>query len=87
MDIQQSISDYIFREFAYTDRTRRPGADDPLLGSEGGTVDSVGLHQLIMFVEKEFGITMDDQDIVPETFQSPRVLAAYVEGKLKQKQG
>jgi acyl carrier protein len=85
MDVQQKLADFICREFQGNDRSRIPGPDTPLLGSEGGAVDSVGLHQLITFLEEEFHVTVDDLDIVPENFQTLQALTGYVERKLKEK--
>ena len=55
--------------------------DDPLLG--GNIVDSVGILKLITYVESEFGITIEDEDIAPEHFQSIAHLVALVQTKLQ----
>jgi acyl carrier protein len=83
MDLQAKIADFVCREFLNNDRSRLPGPDGPLLGAEGGAVDSVGLHQLITFIENDLGVTVDDLDIIPENFQTLRALSAYVERKQK----
>lgn len=54
-----------------------PGQD--LLAS--GVIDSFGLIGLITALEKTFGITIDDSDVVPEHFQTPAQIAAFVEVK------
>ena len=87
MDLQAKIADFVCREFLNNDRARLPSPDGPLLGAEGGAVDSVGLHQLITFIENDLGVTVDDLDIIPENFQTLRALSAYVERKQKQKKG
>jgi acyl carrier protein len=84
VDVQQKLADYLCREYLNNDRSRVPGPDQPLLSAEGGPVDSVGLHQLITFVESGLGVTVDDLDIVPENFATLRALSRYVEGKQRQ---
>lgn len=55
-----------------------PGQD--LLAS--GVIDSFGLIGLIAALEHKFGIDIVDQDVVPENFQTPARLVAFVETKL-----
>ena len=51
---------------------------------EEGIVDSTGVLELVMFVEETFNITVEDEEIVPENFDSVSCLAAYVRHKLGQ---
>jgi acyl carrier protein len=48
--------------------------DYPLL--ENHVIDSLGLFQLVGFLETEYGVTIDDGELVPEKFAT---LAAIVE--------
>jgi len=54
--------------------------DDSLLGS--GIVDSLGVLDLVAFVEGEFGITIDAEELLPENFQSISSLTCFVKTKL-----
>lgn len=53
--------------------------DTSLLDS--GLVDSTGIIEVVSFLEAEFGITIADEDIVPENFENVRRIAAFVESK------
>lgn len=60
--------------------------DDFELGLEAsllqnGLVDSLGIEELIVSLEGEFGIQLDDDDLVPEHFDSSAGIAALVERK------
>jgi acyl carrier protein len=44
-----------------------------------GIIDSRGVMQLVTFLEAEFGLRVDDADLLPENFDSVARLAAYVE--------
>jgi len=46
-----------------------------------GIIDSTGILQLVEFVEREFGIKVDDEDLIPENLDSINRLAAFVERK------
>ena len=56
-------------------------ADDASL-LDTGTVDSTGVLELIMFLEKRWEISVGDREIHPDYFDSIRRIAAFVERKL-----
>ena len=45
---------------------------------ESGIVDSAGLISFIAFVEREFGLTVPDEDLLPENFVSVSAIARYI---------
>jgi len=45
-------------------------------------VDSVRALDLILFVEETFGVTVENDDAVPENFDSVDGIVAYVQKKL-----
>ncbi len=49
---------------------------------EDGIVDSTNVLELVMFVEEQFDVHVEDQDIVPDNFDSVSKLAIYVRRKL-----
>lgn len=44
-------------------------------------VDSLGLEQLIDYIEQEFGVRFDDEELVRQNFASLPTLAAFVDSK------
>ena len=42
-------------------------------------IDSLGLQQIITFIEQQFKITIDDDDLMPENFESVNAIAALIE--------
>ena len=48
---------------------------------ETGIIDSTGILQLVEFVEQEFSVKVDDEDLVPENLDSINRLVAFVERK------
>jgi acyl carrier protein len=43
-----------------------------------GIIDSLGLLRLITFIEERFGITVADDAVTPENFDSIDLIADYV---------
>jgi acyl carrier protein len=43
-----------------------------------GIVDSFGLLALVQFLERQFGITIGDEDMVPENFENIATIAHFV---------
>lgn len=46
-----------------------------------GFVNSLFAMQLVMFVEREFGITVENEDLNMENFQSVNAIVKFVEKK------
>jgi len=55
------------------------GNSDNLL--EGGILDSLGMLDVVSFLEREFTIHVSDDDLLPENFKSLADLAAFVRRK------
>lgn len=53
------------------------GDDESFLAS--GIVDSLGISQVVAFVESELGTSVPDADLLPANFDSIDRIAAYVE--------
>jgi len=46
-----------------------------------GIVDSTGVLELTMFIEQTFDITINDEEILPENFDSVNRIVAFIERK------
>lgn len=76
MSIETLIRGHILENFLFTGDNGRLQDDASFL--EEGIVDSTGVLELVMFVEETFGIAVEDEEIVPENFDSVAQLAHYV---------
>jgi acyl carrier protein len=63
------------------DRAKELTAQTPLLGSLP-ELDSIAVVTVIAALEERFGITVDDDEITAETFETVGNLSAFVEQKL-----
>lgn len=78
-NIEQPILDYIsavVAEGGGAPVTR----ETPLL--EAGVLDSINLVRLVQFLEERFGISIPEDDMGAELFESPATLSAYVERRV-----
>jgi acyl carrier protein len=77
-NVTQQIRDFILGHFPAA-RQSPPGDADPLL--ESGIVDSLGILELVNFLTETFAISISDEDLQPDNFNSIRSLVAFVERK------
>ena len=49
---------------------------------ESGVIDSASMVDLITFLEKTYRISIDEDDLIPENFDSVAAIAGYVQNKL-----
>ena len=50
---------------------------------ESGLIDSTGILELVAFVEEEFGISVADEEILPDNFDSIGKVEGFVARKLR----
>lgn len=56
-------------------------SDDYLL-IDNGVIDSLGIFQIVEFLEQDLGVVVDDEDLIPENFASIAAIATFVQPKL-----
>ena len=79
MSIEQQIKQYICDNILFSDGEYDYADDDSFL--EEGIVDSTAVLDLVMFVEESFGLTVDDEEITRDNFDSVSKLANFVRSK------
>jgi acyl carrier protein len=50
---------------------------------ESGAFDSIGILELVAFIEKEFGLRLEHEDVSPENFASIQSVAGFVLDKVR----
>ncbi len=79
MDIREQIKSYIAETFLFSDDGFEFSDDDSFL--DEGIVDSMGVLEIIMFLEETFGFSVEDEEIKPENFDSVNNLYSYIQRK------
>jgi len=77
--VQERIRNYLLTKFP---AARRNHVDSETALFEGGILDSLGVLDVVSFLEAEFSIAINDDELVPENFHNVRTLAAFVQTKL-----
>ncbi|MCG6155286.1 acyl carrier protein [Rubinisphaera margarita] len=76
--LNESIRDFIYKQFPLA-QEQQLGETDPLL--QNGVIDSLGTLDVVAFLEEEFHIVIDDDDLVAEHFESISTIANLVASK------
>jgi acyl carrier protein len=79
MQTEHKIREFIIKNLYYAEDSPI-GDEDSFL--ETGVVDSMGVMELVAFVQSEFGVEVAQSEIVVENFDSIRKLANFVRSKL-----
>lgn len=82
MSIEQKVRDYILDNYLFTDDQSALKSDDSFL--DKGIIDSTGIMEVIFFLEEQFGIEVDDEEMIPENLDSVNNIVAFIENKQKQ---
>ena len=79
---KEAIRKFIYDKFPLA-KSRKLEDSSHLL--EEGVLDSLGVLELVNFLQDEHGIPIDDEELVPENFASIDAIAAFVEAKVAAK--
>lgn len=77
-DIKEKVRQFIISNFYVADPTSLK--DDASL-LDAGIVDSTGVLEVINFIESEFGVTVDDAEMVPENLDAVNHIVGFVQKK------
>ncbi len=80
MPLQSEIKNYIVDNFLYGEDDGNFQEDVSLL--KKGIIDSTGVLELVSFVEEQYGISVADDELVPDNFDSVNRLTEFVSRKL-----
>jgi acyl carrier protein len=75
--IRRQIHDYIVANFLFD--TGDVKDDASLMGE--GVLDSTGVLEMVLFVEERLGVSVSDEEVLPENFDSIDSLVAFVAAK------
>ena len=76
MSTSSVLTEFVHKELAQG-RVAEIKPDDDLLAT--GVIDSLGILQLVMFVEEHFAVQIPDEDVLVENFRTIAVLTDYLD--------
>jgi acyl carrier protein len=74
-DVIEVVRKFILQKFPLA-RRRNINDGDNLL--ETGVIDSLGVLEIVTFLQEEFSIEAQDDDLTPENFQSIAAVSRFV---------
>jgi acyl carrier protein len=72
-----ALRDFIRRQFLFDDSAQL-GDDDPLFPD---VIDSLGVMEVVDFVEERFGVDIGEDDLLADNFRSLTAIASLVDRK------
>ena len=78
VEIERDIRKFLVDNFLFG-RADKLRDDQSLFGT---VIDSTGALELVIFLQEHFGISVGDEDVVPENLDSVKSVVAYVAKKL-----
>ena len=79
MSTAESIEGFMVEELAAAEAGAGIDHDEDLLAAE--LIDSLGIQELVKFLERTYAIQVQDDDLVAENFQTINAIAGFVEAK------
>ena len=82
--IQSDVRNFVADNFLFGEDPESLQNDDSFL--ETGIIDSTGVLELVAFIEDQYSVEVDDDELVPENLDSIDQLINFIESKLKELQ-
>jgi acyl carrier protein len=76
--VREKIKKFVVDSFTFGDEEAVSYSESFL---ESGIIDSTGILELVEFLEKEFGITIQDDELIPENLESIDNITAFLSRK------
>jgi acyl carrier protein len=79
VSVAEDVEKFIVEEIALGTGVESIDHDEDLLARE--VIDSLGITELVSFLEARYGIEVGDDDLLPENFRSVDSVVAFVASK------
>ncbi len=77
--MQDKVRQFIIENFLFDAGNEALGDDDSFL--DLGIIDSTGILEVVNWIQEEFGIEVDDTELVPENLDSVNSLSTFIQRK------
>jgi len=79
MELRDQLHGFVVENFLFGDT--EPLKDDQMSLLDNGIMDSVGVMELVAFLEQDRSLTIDDAELIPENLDSIANLVGFVTRK------
>jgi acyl carrier protein len=79
MTSEQKVRNYILENYLFTDDQSALDNGDSFLNK--GILDSTGILEVIYFLEDEFGIKIEDEEMIPDNLDSINNILVFLKHK------
>ena len=79
MSVEDKVRNYILENYLFTEDQSELNSEDSFL--EKGIIDSTGILEIILFLEEEFGLSIDDDEMIPENLDSVNNIVKFINSK------
>jgi len=80
-DYKELLSDFIVDNFLFGNRDKLE-IDTPLF--DKGIIDSTGVLELVAFIEENFKVSINDEELVQDNFSSLTAIEKFLQSKNSQ---
>ena len=80
MDLKKKIRSFLLAEFKDEGFTNNIGDDESLLDMD--IMDSLGVLTVLSFLDDEFGISAEPDELVPENFDTISSICLFIENNM-----
>jgi len=77
--IKDKLRLYVLDNFLFTDNQSELNDDDSFM--DKGIIDSTGILELIFFIEEEFSVKVEDEEMIPDNLDSINKVVKFIESK------
>ena len=78
-DIRRKVRAFVVENFLFGNED---GVKDDTSFLDEGIIDSTGILEMVSYLEAEFSISVDDEELIPENLDSIKNVVAYLQKKL-----
>lgn len=79
MEVNEVLRQFIVENFLFGERGN---LSDDTSFLESGIIDSTGVLELVLFLDKKFGVSVEDDELIPENLDSISSATRFIQEKM-----
>lgn len=79
MEFKEKLRNFVLENYLFTDDQSQLNDSDSFL--ESGIIDSTGILEVITFIQDTLGITIEDDEMIPENLDSVNNIIVFTAKK------